>query len=188
VGEGVVSKFKVGDKVKRVSGADDIIFKMFLGDIRTVKAMRDDGMWKDWLVLEGSNDCWDPNNFELVEENVMKKSDLRTGMRVVHGKHSRHSGEYAVVVKDLNKIVFADGSYNYLSSYSDDLKMSGGVWDITEVYDDPDRDFLNHKVAGDLLWKHVEKTPEQLQLDKITAQIAELKDQADKLQSLMKNK
>lgn len=117
------------------------------------------------------------------KEKAMKKSDLKTGMRVVHGRHPRRT-EAAIVVSDLGKIMFKDGSYNYLHSYYGDLKCSD-VWDITEVYAAPARDVLNFDVKGDLLWKREEKTPEQIQLDKVMNQITELQKQASQLQELI---
>lgn len=117
------------------------------------------------------------------KEKAMKKSDLKTGMRVVHGNHPRAT-EPCIVVNDLNKILFKDGGYNIINSYNEDLK-DGGVWDITEIYAVPERDILNFDVKGDLLWKREEKTPEQIQLDKVMNQIIELQKQAQQLQELI---
>ena len=69
------------------------------------------------------------NDVEIIKENVeMKftKDMLKTGMRVIHGNHPRSHNEICIVIKDLNKVVFLDGSWNYLSSYDEDLKMASG--------------------------------------------------------------
>lgn len=118
------------------------------------------------------------------KEKQMKKSDLKTGMRVVHNNHPRHSGEICIVIKDLNKIMFADGSWNYLDSYSADLTM-GTVWDVAEVYECPQRDILNFNNPGVLIWKRETQTPEQKQLQEVMNKISELTVQAEKLQGLI---
>jgi len=188
-----MSKFKVGDKVKLIVNvgplkSDGYRNGVEKGDILVCVDKREplDGFH---LGNGEVSVVWANDYKSYFEENTqMKKSDLKSGMRIVHGKHDRHEDQFAIVVVDTGKIFFADGGWNYLDSYEEDLTRGSGVWDITEVYDAPDHGMLNFDVKGDLLWKRETKTPEQIQLDKITAQIAELSDQADKLQSLMKNK
>lgn len=125
------------------------------------------------------------NDVEIInEEKVMKKSDLRTGMRVVHGKHPRQEG-YAIVVCDLDKIFFKSGGWNSLQTYNDDLTGSCSSWDITEVYDVPDYSVLNFEVAGELLWRRETKSAEQIQLDVLQEKIVELTREAEKLQKLV---
>ena len=175
--------FKLNDKIECINPGSECLTK---GKVYTVT-----GATVYWVLANSDmgNDCWyDPTRFKLYEEKEMQftKAMLKTGMRVVHGKHSRDDAKICIVVKDLNKIMFADGSWNYLSSYAEDLTMSGGIWDITEVYDCPDSKVLDFTVNSQpLLWKRVDTTEEQKQLDILMKQITDLQTQAEKLQVLI---
>jgi len=176
---------EIGDTVRCVQefSWEECGINLEYGSVNTVKVIADNGN-----ISFNGVDYWNTDRFELVKskEKIMKKSDLRTGMRVVHGKHSRNSREICIVIKDLNKIMSPDGSWNYLSSYAEDLTMSGGVWDITEVYDCPDNKVLDFTVNSQpLLWKRETQTPEQKQLQEVMTKISELQEQANKLQGLI---
>ena len=137
----------------------------------------------------GGTKYFDKDDVEIInEENEVKtftKADLRTGMRVVHGKHPRHTQLDAIVVRDLGQVLFKDGGYNYLDSYDNNLGQQGSVWDITEVYDVPMRGVLDFNVKGDLLWKLEKQTPEQKQLQVVMTKISELQAHAKNLQELI---
>lgn len=114
----------------------------------------------------------------------MKLCELKTGMRVVHGKHPKGS-MVGIVILDLNKVCFKDGGYNYISSYSQDMKNSY-CWDITEVYDVDDEFPLSFLLESHPIYLIKEKSPEQVQLDTVMDRIAELQHQANKLQEIIK--
>ena len=117
----------------------------------------------------------------------MKKSDLKTGMRVVHGKHP--SGPITgIVICDMGLVVFdgVNGGYNYLDNYTTQLLGSNSVWDITEVYDVDLNEVLNPNKKKKLIWKREEKSESQKQLDNVIAKLAELQKEAEQLQETIK--
>lgn len=139
-----------------------------------------------------SEELWgsyfDSNDVELInEEEVMKKNDLKTGMRVV--TQDGWSGIYLCL--ENRTIIVSENDYLDVDGIDDKLLCQGvDSCNIVEIYAQPKTlsKMLDPSVRGDLVWKRQEKSEEQIQLEKITAQIDELKSQADKLQSLMKNK
>lgn len=116
----------------------------------------------------------------------MKKSELKTGMRVVHGKHVK-GNMVGIVILDLNKICFKDGGFNYLSSYSEDLKNSY-CWDITEVYDIDENFPLSFILDSHPIYWVKEKKAEQIQLEIVMDRIAELQQQANTLKEIIESK
>lgn len=117
-------------------------------------------------------------DFELVEEEkkMFTKSDLKTGMRVVH-----RNGEVGIVVKDLDVIIFKSGR-NSLQNYTEDLLNSvHHAYDISEVHLTSIGYFLDLEVLGDLLWKREEKSPEQIEAEAISKEISVLQSRLDEL-------
>lgn len=171
--------FKLNDKIECVNPGNECLTK---GKVYTVT-----GVTEYWVLVDSdSKGYWyDPTRFKLYEEKEMQftKAMLKTGMRVVHGKHPRQN-EPCIVINDLDMFMFKDGGYNYISSYSEELKNSH-VWDVTAVYAAPERDVLNFDLCGELLWQKVEQTPEQKQLQEVMTKISELQNQANKLQELV---
>jgi len=113
----------------------------------------------------------------------MKKSELKSGMRVVHGKHP--CGPITgIVIRDMGLIVFEghNGGYNYLDSYTPSLSGSNSSWDITEVYDVCMDEVLNPSRKSKLIWKRVEKTQSQIQLEQVISKLSELQMNAAELQ------
>lgn len=135
----------------------------------------------------GGTKYFDKDDVEIInEESVMKRSDLRTGMRVIHGNHPRHSDTVFIVINDLGKVFGSnDTGFNYIASYTQSLEMSGGIWDVTEVYDCPKANILDFNIKGDLLWKRNTQTPEQKQLQEVMDKISDLQKQAEILQGMV---
>lgn len=121
----------------------------------------------------------------------MKLSELKSGMRVKHGNHPERHSEYGIVFVDLGKIIYQEGTWNYLSMFTDDLKHTK-VWDITEVYSGSPFKPIDFKHVEDLLWKRNGTSPEQLQLEGVLKQIDEaisviikLQEEATKLNEII---
>lgn len=87
----------------------------------------------------------------------MKKSDLRTGMRV-----EQRNGEISIVLLGLDsgdRIVGNHGR-DALEYYDDDFKYVRGIehYDIVKIYDAPKKitDIFNFNSKGELLWQRTE--------------------------------
>jgi hypothetical protein len=136
----------------------------------------------------GGTKYFDKDDVEIIkEEKTMKKSDLKSGMRVL-----THSQRLGIVLKDIGVLAWIGGGYTNLTSYREDLKYLGpsemySGMDIHIVFEGftQDSDVLNFNETGVLLWDRREKTPEQIQLDIVIEKIAELQTQASELQNLV---
>lgn len=60
-----MSKFKIGDKVLR-TGCSATELGLITGEVYVVKAIPP--QWNDFIILEGVDDAWDQDKFELIEE------------------------------------------------------------------------------------------------------------------------
>ena len=90
----------------------------------------------------------------------MKKSDLKTGMRV----KTTNNTIYIVMIEDFNtmtsgitSMLVSNHGYMPLNDYNDNLICSNDEFNINEVYDSPSNRYpdnmLNPNTLGKLLWK-----------------------------------
>jgi hypothetical protein len=165
-----------------------------IGEVFDVIELNDLNQPNFRFKLKGEfGDYFNKIDVEIIKEEkqmTFTKDMLKTGMRVIHGKHPRHADSYAIVVNDLDKIVFNNSGWNSISgSYKEDLGGWSASWDITEVYEAPDSGILDFSLAGKLIWQHNKpKTSEQLQLDKVMSQIEQLQQEANTLKGLIESK
>lgn len=117
----------------------------------------------------------------------MEKSDLKSGMRVVHGNHPK-GPITGIVILDMGLIVFDSGNiaYNYLDEYTPQLFGSSLFWDITEVYDADLGEVLNPNRKSKLIWRREDKSESEKQLDLVLEKLAELQKEAEQLQETIK--
>lgn len=167
-------QFKIGDKVKRIGPTyyDAVEGREYM--ISNINGRL--------IQILGSNMYYDFLHFELVEENKMQKqftkNDLKTGMRVVH-----RNERVGIVLKDGGIIYYPACSTETLSFFTNISSLEDGLssrlfeaWDIIEVYSGYlDGWIMNIKELGDLLWKREEKSPEQIEAEKIAKEIESLK-------------
>ena len=83
----------------------------------------------------------------------MKKSDLKTGMRVVNA-----SGRaYVVMILDHDAHIVCGNSWDRLDNFSDDLKNAHPHLNIQSVYKQPHaHDLLNPNEMGEKIWEREE--------------------------------
>lgn len=115
------------------------------------------------------------------------KKDLVAGKHVVkfRGGSELSDGESGLHLVIGNRLVNSSG-YNDLSSYDDDLLYHNKHYDIMEVFEIVSA--TSSRVTSMKLksiWKRSEKSASQIELEKLQQQIAELQDQANKLQSTL---
>lgn len=177
----MTNKFKVGDKVKRVSPDNDHKFwndpddGMFHGNVYEVCGFGDG----KYLTLVGCKCHYNSDLFELVQPKQFTKSDLKDGMKVVY-----RNGEVRYVLGNWLLERTKTGSYlggNELDNYTYSLSANDRFYenlDIMEVYE---RD-------GTLLWKREEapvKTQAQIEYEELQKTIKELQAKADSLGKLL---
>ena len=116
----------------------------------------------------------------------MHKEDLVNGVHVV----KLRNGSYRLVLN--GELVSQEGIPVSLVNYSTRLLALGALgesykgWDIVEVYTITGGHNLDQYLKGyglELLWKRSEKTPSQLEIEDLKAQIAKLLRQVSVLQS-----
>lgn len=115
------------------------------------------------------------------------KKDLVAGKHVVkfRGGSELSDGESGLHLVIGNHLVNSSG-YNDLSSYDDDLLYHNKHYDIMEVFEIVSA--TSSRVTSMKLksiWKRSEKSATQIELEKLQQQIADLQDQAHKLQSTL---
>ncbi len=105
------------------------------------------------------------------------KETLTTGNRVVY-----ENGEVGIVLKDIDTIAF-DDSWDYIHDCDNGYFYKEG-WEIIEVWEGYTQNgkVLNFNEKGVLLWKKpVEKTPEQIEIEKIAEEMKKLQVRLDEL-------
>lgn len=180
-----MSKFNIGDKVKRVSPTDNHEFwncntdGMYHGNIYTVSNC--DNCDKGDVSLEECRKNYMEDYFELVEpaKKQFTKSDLKDGMRVVYRNgRIRYVLGSTLLIFDGSKFS-SRGTYQragYVASYDNDMKNSmHSELDIMQVVD---RD-------GTVLYNRVEKSPTEIELEKLQEQYKQLGEQINKLKNTL---
>lgn len=160
------------------------------------------GGWSHKLVSDESwGSYFDKDDVEIInEERSMKKSDLKTGMRVtlrdgttrmvmVGVQHGWCPREGTDAEDFLVNPVQGTWQWDRLSRYTEDMKcgtLNSTDWDImiVEIPKHP-FDIFYHNDGFEEIWQRVDKTPEQVELDKLMSQISELQKQAEKLQEVV---
>lgn len=184
-----MSKFKAGDKVKIISCDKEYYWYVDkIGEIYTIVEYSFDT--RCYTVEESKMSiCENDLELELASTNDLKNI-LKNGVRV-----KCSNGEMFTLIDG----VFMHPSENYytgnyytgvgwLCTVDDFLEYSGIVgdeWDIVEIYDRPDS--VIHYFAYDcrptkLLWQRNEKSPQQLELEKLQEQVQNLADRIKMLQ------
>lgn len=139
-------------------------------------------------VCNDTEHAFDKDDVEVIEEskmNTFTKSNLKTGMRIL----TESGTEY---------MVFLDAAHSYGLGGKDcvvSIVKGDTTWNPLHYIDDSEIievkqaahpfDFLWDWEGYETIWKREEKTPEQIQLDKVMDQIAELQKQAQELQELI---
>lgn len=188
-----MTNFKVGDKLRCIREFQwrEYSINLEYDSVNTVKNLASNGD----VSFDGIN-YWGSNRFELVKENKqMKKSDLKSGMKVI----TRSGEQY---------IVFVGATSNYTQHHNDDIwfvnpikevcswfsgasmaedMTYGSHWDIMEVLvPGHPYDVFYHTDGFTSVWKREEKSEAQIQLEKLQEQIAQLTKEADTLKGMLK--
>lgn len=116
----------------------------------------------------------------------MKKSEVKTGMRVKH-----RNGDIGIILKDIEVIVYKDGYNNFSDChYSESLESidrEDSDLDIVEVFRGftQHSDVFNHDVVGETIWREgaQETSPHQVvdlnllitKIEDLTKELSELK-------------
>jgi len=185
-----MSKFKVGDKVIcTIDSYFDCITRL---KEYVVKRTEYD---KIQVVDDDGDDVWYyAYRFEKVEEKNMNnftKDMLKTGMTV---KLRGSNDKYMVIVGDIEMELYDKQSLVLIGHYGfflgdgilDDLTSIEGesVYDIVEVYDTKLIGFDSLlKNKSTLLWKRVDKTEEEIQIEQYEQEIDNLKKNIELLKS-----
>lgn len=176
-----MSKFKTGDKVKIIScDKEGYWYVDKIGEIYTIVEYISDA--RCYSVEESKMSICE-NDLELASTNDLKNI-LKNGVRV-----KCRSGEMFTLIDD----VFVQPSprnytMSWLCTVNNFLEYSGIVgdeWDIVEIYDRPDS--VIYYFAYDyrptkLSWQRNEKSPQQLELEKLQEQAQNLADRIKMLQ------
>lgn len=174
------TKFKIGDKVIRTIN-EDRFASMFIGSTYTINKINTDG----WLEFkENSHGCWNPSNFELVQSKQFTKSDLKDGMRVVY-RDGRVRYVLGNTTLSYEPSAYTGGGKYCHASYTDDYDNNLKKEELFKSMDimkviDRDNTVLFERVEAPA------KSQQEIEMDKLQKQIAELSAQADKLKASMK--
>jgi len=115
------------------------------------------------------------SRFELVEEKMFCKSDLKTGMRV----ETRDGSVYVILLGTENDgDVLVNKSWMSLTDYDDSLILISSYYhnlDIAKVYKQPylPVDLFNIEKCGALLWERI--IPLQYTVSEAQAELSKLK-------------
>lgn len=112
----------------------------------------------------------------------MNKSELKSGMRVVHG-NKKTGPVTGIIIRDMGLIVYDakdGGGYNYLENYTQDLRANNFFWDITEVYDVELNEILNPSKKLKLIWSR-EQQESQEEVGRIAFRIGVLEAEIERL-------
>jgi hypothetical protein len=141
----------------------------------------------DWA--NGVSDWYNLDDLTLIKKGKtmqFTKSDLKTGMVVRY-----RDGEYRILI---DKVLTGIGGFNVLSLYNDSLLgVNASNVDIVAVYNMCNARPIDIYLKGEhltLIWERTEQTPAQKemevlqsQIDKGAAYMAELHEQAKRLQA-----
>lgn len=172
-------KFKIGDKVRRVANyGHGHVPSWGIAVVTGVPDIRGNSIYLD----NDTEYTHHTDSYELVEPaKTFTKSDLKDGMRVVY----RNSDERYVLDGAFLRIYLVNGVKNFqrtnhVDSYTEDLldDPNNGKSDL-DIMKVIDRD-------GTVLFEREEKSQQEIEMEKLQKQIAELQEQANKLKQSMK--
>lgn len=144
--------------------------------------------------IDNDNSVWWVTDDEIQGEYMKEfaKADLRTGdiLKILYGSKEVHAKVY---LNTENGDIVSGDTWFTLKDYSDEAlfhSKRGCVHKIVEVHRPKIFNFFNHnephQSGHTLIWKRVEKSRAQIELETLQAQITALQEQAKRLESTIK--
>lgn len=180
-----MSKFKTGDKVKIISCAKDFYwYADKIGEIYTIQNYSPDT--RCYIMVEKALATRE-EDLALVNDQSTDdlKNILKNGARVKCRNGEMFTLIDGVFVCPSPKSCTGMGWLCTVDDFLEDQDIVGDEWDIVEIYDKPSHSynyFAYDYHPTKLLWKREEKSPQQLELEKLQEQVRNLSDRIKMLQ------